>query len=158
MFILLQLKGFDNIIHKKKKWAKSKMDSHFNSTEKLLPLLHPGKRVTTHQLEKSLRKMGFRSWKSFLPGILQWKAPFNSLIFEEIACKNIYFLHEQFYIQIKTKTAKFYLLQTLKCNVKNISCFMKKRKRKKCTFSSIFSNLNQKKLVFSWYPFYQFYF
>ena len=67
------------------------MDSCFNSTEKLLPLLHPGKRVTTHQLEKSLRKMGFRSWKSFLPGIFVTIEPLRNFYFQDTACKNIYF-------------------------------------------------------------------
>ena len=44
------------------------MDSCHNSSEKLPPLFARRKRVTPHQLNKSLRKMGFRSWTSFLPG------------------------------------------------------------------------------------------
>ena len=44
------------------------MDSHVNTTERLFPLFPRNKRVTAHQLGRSLRKMGFKSWNSFLPG------------------------------------------------------------------------------------------
>ena len=142
VFILFQLNGFDNIIQKKK-WAKSrKMDSCFNSTEKLLPLLHPGKRVTTHQLEKSLRKMGFRSWKSFLPGIFGTIEPLCNFYFQDTACKNIYFSAWIVYIKIKMKSANFQFLQIPKGNVTIIHAWWTNVKIGKCTLISRFFSFN----------------
>ena len=127
---------------RKKKWAKScKMDSHFNSTEKLLPLLHPHKRVTTHQLEKSLRRMGFRSWKSFLPGIF-WNNTKKLFAIPFLFSNNsmkIYFSAWIILHRNKKENCKVSFLQILKCNVTNISCFEKKAERKEnCTYSSRF--------------------
>ena len=62
-------------------WTKV-MDSYINSTARLLPLLpYRKKRVTPHRLGIALRKMGFKSWTSFLPGKLLL------LFIIHIACK-----------------------------------------------------------------------
>ena len=134
---------------RKKKWAKScKMDSHFNSTEKLLPLLHPHKRVTTHQLEKSLRRMGFRSWKSFLPGIFWNNTTLCNFYFLTTAWK-IYFSAWIILHQNKKENCKVSFLQILKCNVTDISCFEKKAERKEnCTYSSRFFSFQKKVSIF----------
>ena len=139
---------------RKKKWAKScKMDSHFNSTEKLLPLLHPHKRVTTHQLEKSLRRMGFRSWKSFLPGIFGTVRTSLQFFYFQTTAWKIYFSAWIILHQNKKKTAKFHFLQILKCNVTNISCLEKKAERKEnCTYSSRFFSFKTKYQSFKFIP------
>ena len=44
------------------------MDSCQNTTDVLLPLFNPRKRVSPNQLKKALNQYGYKTWCSFLPG------------------------------------------------------------------------------------------
>lgn len=43
------------------------MDSCQNTTDVLLPLFNPRKRISPNQLKKALNQYGYKTWCSFLP-------------------------------------------------------------------------------------------
>ena len=70
------------------------MDSCMNTTDILLPLFNPRKRVTANQLKKALNMFGYKTWCSFLPGKLKiewYQAQISSNIISSLSLLlNIY--------------------------------------------------------------------